>query len=243
MIVGQDVAKVSNSPVGCTFENEWYETSIDGIPYLVHDTVGINEGGEFRFPHWKAIQGLYTLIRRLDGVSLLIFCVRGRISGNARANWLFFFDVICDKKVPVVVVSTCWEQEEDLEVAEAQLWDSLKKYSMDPKAVACVVSIWGRNNEYEEGYKLSQQRLRNLIMRCCMQEPWSKDKDEWFSKLYRKAYDRKLGIFAKSRLQFFDGIRLPLQEFKKNGNLKEIDIDQLTKVLLQAEKKIMKSRF
>src|SRR5258707_10306152 len=148
MIVGQDVAKVSNGPIGCTFENEKYEAHIDGMPYLVHDTVGLNEGHEGRVPHWRAIQGLYTLIRKLDGMSLLIFCIRGRIRDNAHANWFFFFDAICDKKVPVIVVSTCWEQEENLEEAEIQVQEAFKRYSMHPEAVACVVSIRGRNNEY-----------------------------------------------------------------------------------------------
>jgi len=242
MLIGHEGAKVSNGPVGCTFESECYETRIDSMPYSIHDTVGLNEGDEGRVPHWKAIQGLYTLIRKLDSVSLLIFCIRGRIRDNAHANWLFFFDAICDKKVPVVVVSTCWEQEENLEEAERQLREALKKYSMDPKAVACVVSIWGRNNEHEEKYTQSQEKLRKLTMRWCMTEPWSKDKDEWFAQLYQRAFDLKLCLFAKTRLQFVEGIRLPFQEFKKNGNLEQSDIDKLTKNLLQAEKRVLKKR-
>jgi hypothetical protein len=243
MITGQDVARVSSAPRGCTFENESYETRIDGMPYRIYDTVGLNEGEGGRVPHWKAIQGLYKLIRELDGVSLLIFCIRGRIRDNAHANWLFFFDAICDKKVPIIVVSTCWEHEDDLEGAETQVRNALKMYSMVPKAVACVVSIWGRNNEHEVKYQQSQHRLRTLCVQCRLKEPWRKDKDEWFAQLYRKAYDLKYCIFAKNRLQFVEKIRGPFEEFKKNGNVKGSDMDKLSKNLLQAEKEIMKNRF
>ena len=243
MIIGQDVATVSNGPRGCTFENESYETRIDGVPYHIYDTVGLNEGEEGRVPHWKAIQGLYTLIRKLDGVSLLIFCIQGRIKDNSLANWLFFFDAICDKKVPAIVVSTCWEHEENMEASEPQVWEALRKYKIVPDAVACVVSIWGRNNEYEGKYQLSQQRLRTLTVQHRLLEPWCKDKDEWFAQLYQKTFDLRLCLFAKSRLQFVEKIRGPLEDFKKNGNLKESDMDTLTKMLLQAERKILKKRF
>jgi len=76
-----------------------------------------------------------------------------------------------------------------------------------------------------------------------MREPWSKDKDEWFAQLYQRAFDLRLCLFAKTRLQFVEGIRLPFQEFKKNGNLEQADIDTLTKNLLQAEKRVLKKRF
>ena len=79
MIVGGNVAKVSDSPVGCTFQSDRYEAHIGNDDYYIYDTVGLNEGDQGRVPHWTAIQGLYTLIRELDSVSLLLYCIRGRI--------------------------------------------------------------------------------------------------------------------------------------------------------------------
>jgi len=240
MILGQDIAKVSSSPRGCTFENQCYETRIGDIPYCIYDTAGLNEGDRGRVPHWKAIKGLYTLIRQLDGVSLLVFCMRGRIRDNTYANWLFFFDAICGQKVPTIAVVTGCEQEENSEEAEAQLTIAFKKYSMLPKEVAGLVSIPGKNNEYEEKYKRSQQRLRGLIVKYHREKPWSEEKDKWFAQLYERTYELQICIFAKSRLQFVEGIRGAFEEFKRNSNLEEGDIDTITKGLIEAEETVLK---
>src|SRR5260221_6951505 len=87
MIVGQTVAEVSTGIVQGTLQPECHEASIDGACFNIYDTVGLNEGERGRVPHWKAVHQLYTLIRTLDGVSLLVYCIRGRINRAARADW------------------------------------------------------------------------------------------------------------------------------------------------------------
>jgi hypothetical protein len=52
------------------------------------------------FPIGKQFEELYTLIRQLSGVSLLIYCMRGRVRENATFNWILFNRVICGEKVP-----------------------------------------------------------------------------------------------------------------------------------------------
>src|SRR5258706_15773249 len=79
MIVGKNVAKVSGSADGCTFKNEAFPAAINGTTFMIYDTAGLNEGDQGRVPHWNAIEELYTLIRQLDSVSLLIYCMRGRV--------------------------------------------------------------------------------------------------------------------------------------------------------------------
>src|SRR5260370_10285936 len=75
MMAGQDIAKVSDSPIGCTFEHECHEASIGDIRFNIYDTAGLNEAEQGRVPHWQAINQLYTLILTLDCVSLLIYCI------------------------------------------------------------------------------------------------------------------------------------------------------------------------
>ena len=94
MIVGEKVARVSDGPVGCTFHNEDYAVIIKNTVFRIYDTAGLNESDQGRVPHWKAIQNLYTLIRELDGVSLLIYCMRGRFKENATVNWNLLNKVI-----------------------------------------------------------------------------------------------------------------------------------------------------
>src|SRR5258707_6343152 len=163
MIVGQTVAEVSSSPVGsgaqCTFKHKRYAASFGDTFFNIYDTVGLNEGEQGRVPHWKAVHQLYTLIRTLDGVSLLIYCIRGRIKENARENWNLFNKVLCAKKVPIIAVETGLENEGDLDGRRNLLQKGLERYGMVPRGIACVVSVLGKWNEYEDQYHSSQSQL------------------------------------------------------------------------------------
>src|SRR5258708_37258787 len=129
MIAGRETAKVSNSAIGCTFKHECHEASIMDIPFNIYDTAGLNEGEQGRVPHWQAVHQLYTLIRTLDGVSLLVYCIRGRINRAARADWTLFSKVVCDKKVPIIAVETGLEEdsEEDFDGKRTLLKEALER--------------------------------------------------------------------------------------------------------------------
>src|SRR5258707_14141267 len=150
MIAGRETAKVSNSAIGCTFKHECHEASIGDIHFNIYDTAGLNEGEQGRVPHWQAVHQLYTLIRTLDGVSLLIYCMRGRIKENARANWILFSEVLCAKKVPIIAVETGLENVDDLEGRHTLLKKALKAYGIAPGGIACVVSVRGKWLENED---------------------------------------------------------------------------------------------
>jgi predicted GTPase len=103
MIVGGDVARVSGAAEICTFKSEAYDATIANTTYKIYDTAGLNEGDQGRVPHWKSIQELYTLIRELDGISLLIYVGKTEIcifaemrtyqhlSGHQLFGWLTWF--------------------------------------------------------------------------------------------------------------------------------------------------------
>ena len=242
--MGQDIAAVSSGPVGCTFKNECYETRIADKAYRIYDTVGLNEGDQGRVPHWKAIQGLYTLIRKLDGVSLLVFCMRGRLRENSRTNWCFFLDVICGKNVPIIAAVTGLENE-DFEYGLSWRHETVKafnQYHMFPRDIVHVVSIFGKNNEHRTKYERSQEALRMLIEKHRRPEPWSKEKDQWFSQIYQNAYDLRICFFAKTRLEFNTKMREAFDEFIRNTSIKEDDFDMLATTLIQAEKTVVKSK-
>jgi len=59
---------------------------------------------------------------------------------------------------------------------------------------------------------------------------------------YERTYELQICIFAKSRLQFVEGIRRAFEEFERNSNLKEGDIDTITKGLIQAEETVLKKK-
>jgi len=240
MIVGRDTAKVSDGGLGCTFEHECHEASIGDTRFNIYDTAGLNEGEQGRVPHWQAIHQLYTLIRTLDGVSLLIYCMRGRIKENARANWILFSEVLCAKKVPVIAVETGLENVEDLEGRHTLLKGWLKGYGIVPRDIACVVSYRGRKHDHDERYNWSQHQLRRLIMRFCLKTPWRTD--DWIGQIYKTTYSTNLCLFSDVKVEFAREAGNVVDDFIEKAGMKKDESEKLKSTLLDAEKKFTKKR-
>jgi len=244
MIVGTNVAKVSSSPVGCTFQSNCYEAHIGNDDYYIYDTVGLNEGDQGRFPHWSAIQRLYTLIRELDSVSLLLYCMRGRIKENTRANWILFNKIVCGGNVPAVVVETGLEEEENLRDGARRpvLEAALAKYGISPKDVICVVSIQGKYGEHRGIYEWSQQQLREVIARFLRKKAWSTEKkDRWLANIYEETYNTGDCFPSRSRLEFSATVGNAVDELMTTSNMNPEDSRRLRASLLYAEKKFRKN--
>jgi len=238
MIVGKDVAKVSSGINGCTFENDAYKATFGHRHFVIYDTAGLNEGDEGRVSHWQAIRGLYTLIRQLDGVSLLIYCMRGRIKKNAKANWDLFNKVICGEKVPIIAIVTGLENYEDPGqfLRDGGNLNVFKELGMEPKDIGCVVSFKGSRNEFAEMYNKSQIKVRTLVTKHCLQKSWREDKDRWFAAIYSEAYNSGF-CFTRSRLDYSAQMRKALEEFVKETGMEPDDTEKLGGTLVKAEKK------
>jgi len=238
MIVGKSVAKTSGNASGCTFKNEAYETRIGDASFCIYDTAGLNEGEQGRVPHWNAIRELYTLIRELDGISLLIYCMQGRVKENAKANWNLFNKVICGEKVPIIAAVTGLEQygnEPDDWWRDEANRRTFRNCWIKPEAVGCVVSILGKQNEYEDLYTKSQAKLRGLIEEQHLRRPWREDKDIWFANIYENVYTA--GCFPRSRVDFSTKMRCLIAAFAKETGMEEKDREKLEGTLLKAEKR------
>ena len=242
LIIGEPVAKVTNTASGCTFENQCYETHIGDTIFRIYDTAGLNEGDQGRVPHWKAIDNLYTLIRELDGVSLLIYCMRGRVRENAKANWILFNKVICAGQVPIIAAVTGMEAEADPDDwwRRKENKESFKRHSMYPKGVACVVSV--RSSNFEAKYAQSQVTLRRLILNSYRRLPWSQEKHGWFANMYRTVYEVGICAFARKKVEFIHEMRKVFSEFISQTGMTKADSEKLKITLLQAEKKILKKK-
>jgi len=242
MIVGKDVAKVSGSADGCTFKTEAFPAAINDIPFMIYDTAGLNEGDQGRVPHWNAIEELYTLIRQLDSVSLLIYCMRGRVKENAKANWLLFNKIICGEKVPIIAIvtglETCddpddwWKDKDNRKV--------LSKNQMKPKDIGCVVSFPGRQNEYVDLYAKSQTKLRDLITQHYLRKPWSEEKKKWFANIYSESISSGLCFTTRSQLDYTEKMQSMVNDLITETGMKEEDSKRMNATLMKAEKKLQK---
>src|SRR6266545_8330290 len=144
------------------------------------------------------------LIRELDGVSLLIYCMRGRIKENATTNWTLFNKIICGGQVPIISVVTGLEEEDDPDDwwKRRENRELFRRHKMIPNAVGCVVSFLGKRNEHTDIYIKSQDKLRRLIEDNHLQQPWLEEKEEWFAKLYGKVYTTGFCFAGRTRPEY-----------------------------------------
>ncbi len=244
MLARAEVARTSNDASGCTFENEAYNIQIASIPFRIYDTTGLNEGEQGRTPHAQAVQSLYSLIRQLDGVSLLIYCMKGRVISNAQANWMLFHKVICRERVPIIAVVTGLEEEYNMD----DWWErdsnkeTFKKHDMRPKDVACVVAIRGNDNRYSAEYERSRTKLEILITQHHLDNPWSTDKGDWYGKIYESVYDAGICFFTTKRTEFVKEVWTVYDEFIRECKIEKKEAEKLERALIRTEKRIEKSR-
>ena len=242
MIVGTDVARTSNGAGGCTLEVQHYRADIDNNTFQIYDTTGLNQDEQGCVPHWAAIDNLYTLIRGLDGLSLLIYCMRWKVNEMTEANWILFNKVICGEKVPIVAVVTGLDEEDDPD----DWWRRednqaiFRKHRIEPRAIGCVVSSRGQRNEYANVYVKSRDKLCRLIKDNYLQQPWRKEKDKWFTNIYRSISSTGFLSFPRNRLEYSATIRILIAEYvKEKGQKKEGDPAKLEAIIL---KKIQKAK-
>ncbi len=192
LLMGKEVAKVNNDGKACTLENKAYELSINNLAFRIHDTTGLNDGESGRVPSKEAIIQLFKLLRELnDGVSLLVYCMRApRIREAAKHNWNLFYDVICRRKVTIVMIITGLENEENMGgwMKKRDNWDTFKQYGMQPHDHACITATRGKQKDgkytYQEEYDESVEKVKELITANYMPNPWKVGKVEWLKEIY-----------------------------------------------------------
>ncbi|PVF92545.1 hypothetical protein CPB86DRAFT_877791 [Serendipita vermifera] len=185
MLEGDREATVSSKAKGETFMNEAYEKIVNGRKMKVFDTVGLSEGDAGRVPAATAIKNLYNLLEQLDnGVSLLVYVMRGpRITETIKRNYRYFYEELCDKKVPIVLAVTGMENEEDKE----KWWNDnntvFKGYGMYFAGRACITATKGKTNKngeyiFQDDYNESKIMFRDLISQHCSPIPWKMPSDD-----------------------------------------------------------------
>lgn len=185
MLSDNEVAKVSNLAVGCTFESAPHPITVDGMPYTLWDTAGLNEGDSGSVPADIALNHLRDLVDKLhDGLSLLVYCIRGaRYRDILKVNYDLFREIICQGEVPIVIVVTGLENEECME----DWWRHNEKEFTSRKMVfeghACVTTTKGKRNMFEEEYEDSKTVLRELIQEKCPPDAWVINSDAWLQRI------------------------------------------------------------
>jgi len=191
MITGAPCASVSSAAVGCTFESVPYDAELSGRKYRLWDTVGLNEGEQGNVSADRAIESLQELVLNLQsgGVSLLVYCIRGsRLRDIVKINYDIFSKVICGGQVPIVIVVTGLENEDNMED-----WWTDNAVDFDDRGMrfaghACITTAKGKimkdgRHMFEEEYNQSVKLVHDLIIGCCPETSWKSDSSRWFGNI------------------------------------------------------------
>jgi len=132
------------------------------------------------------VDKLRTLIKDLgkDGLSLLIFVMRGRLGDTAMKNYRLFYKGICKEEVPIVLVVTALEGEEEIDAWWRENKGDFQKQKMRFNGQACVTTTKGKvklgRHIFEEEYEESRRKVRKLISDSTLAEPWKTNPISWF---------------------------------------------------------------
>lgn len=199
MLANEEVAKVSNQAAGCTPSCEQHvipspgPDDVEPGEYRIWDTPGLNEGDGGTVPSPKAFDHLVKLVRD-HGVNLLIHCIRGpRLKDIFRVNHDLIWGIICQGKVPIVVVITGLEDEHDRDVWWTENREEFERRGMKISGGQVCVVIRRRLSQGDpslrtdsEEYRKSAAKLWTLIQGNRVRNAWTpKDTAEWSAKVDR----------------------------------------------------------
>jgi len=191
MIAGAACAAVSSAAVGCTFESVPYDVELSGRDYRLWDTAGLNEGEHGSICANRAIESLQELVSNLqhEGVSLLVYCIRGsRLRDIVKINYDLFCKIICASQVPIVVVITGLENEDNMEDWWTENFVDFSKRGIRFAGHACITTTKGKvlkdgQHIFEEEYNQSVTLVQELISRHCLDTSWKPDGSRWLENI------------------------------------------------------------
>ncbi|KAG6334234.1 hypothetical protein ID866_4852 [Astraeus odoratus] len=187
LIAGNPIAKVSSDAVGCTLSSTEYHFVAGPHYFRIWDTVGLEEPMIGVNGYFSAMLKALQLIRKVaaaGGVNLLVFCMRGaRITRTVQSNYRLFYEMFCEKQVPVGLVITFLEREEDMEDWWRRNQKSLNDYGMKSVGHACVTGL--PNLDPPRKYLLSRAALFGMLTDCDKFGKYSMPPDVWFKRLIK----------------------------------------------------------
>jgi GTP-binding protein EngB required for normal cell division len=172
MLDGSPNAPVSNGAAAAAVQDICYQRTIGEKTFNVFDTAGFNQGAAGTVSPPEAIKMLHNLCLRDDGISLLVFVMRApAIPSTAHQIYKIFYEIVCDKKIPIVIVITGLEMDGDMDEWFANNEEAFREQGMTFKGNACItamnIPVGGRTNAYEE----SKKKVERLILDHVTKEP------------------------------------------------------------------------
>ncbi|KAH7888326.1 P-loop containing nucleoside triphosphate hydrolase protein [Phlebopus sp. FC_14] len=185
LIAEKPIAEVSPDADGCTMDSKEYSFDVLTRRIRLWDTVGLEEPQMGVNGYLAAIEKALELIRKLSaagGVDLLLFCIRGnRITATTQSNYRLFYEVLCEKKVPIAIIVTNLERESRMEDWWQRNEKSIAKFGMHSIGHACVTGI----QDSVEKCRESRSAIVQLLSQFDGEGRFSMPLEPWLSRLLK----------------------------------------------------------
>lgn len=192
LIAGYEKAPVSSRVRGCTLDSKEYRLIVDATYLRIFDTVGLNCPSVEEGQYLSAIKKAHKLVEGLNragGVDLLLFCIRGgRINEAQLSNYKLFQEYLCEKKVPVAIVVTHLENEDNMEAWWEDNKEDISGLKITCIAHACITAISKNTRAYRDKLTESRQSILELLKTHVHEPrtPFVVDTDKWLSTFLKK---------------------------------------------------------
>ncbi|KZP04595.1 P-loop containing nucleoside triphosphate hydrolase protein [Athelia psychrophila] len=173
MLIGEDRAETSNTSRQCTTASTPYDVSRSNIsPYKIWDTPGFNEADHTGSATTKALIDVYKVTRSRNGVSLLVYCLRGRITAAMINNYKTLM-TFCNDRVRIALVVTGLDFVVDKDVWWEENSSAFTEAGLYFNDHACIISVKGAEH-HTDAYKQSCEAVYSMIDRSIRthETPW-----------------------------------------------------------------------
>ena len=157
MLKGDKEAPMSNGTAGQTSRTPSLKGWFPNLPFRIFDTVGLNEGTAGTVALEVAVERLFGLIQNLDhGVNLLVYVMHApHVKDTVQKNYKMFSELFFQGRVPVVIVITGLENEDDMDVWWDQNWGPFRDNGMIFSGYACITATKGK---YKNGGHMFEEK-------------------------------------------------------------------------------------
>ncbi|OAX35954.1 hypothetical protein K503DRAFT_696057 [Rhizopogon vinicolor AM-OR11-026] len=203
LMAGEEKAATSPDMQRCTMTWKEYPIAFDGYEYRVFDTIGLQDPHLGVDDYLDAIVNARNLIMKLDdegGIDLLLFCVRAGSKGltTVQNNYRLFHEWLCEKKVPIVLVLTGLEGDNNMEDWWIGHKDVFDKYEISIDDHVCITAANKLDGSHQHLYEESRRLVRKLVKEHTHDRPedgW-KGGEGWFRRFTRKLRQLPVGNFT-----------------------------------------------
>jgi hypothetical protein len=210
LVAGKTLAKSSSGLKSCTLESAEYAIAMSEpqLNVKLFDTVstqivptcgyskprpiqvGLNNAAMNDKSYLDALVKAHKLIASLQnqgGVHGLLFCIKGgnRILESTQQNYRLFHEFLCQEKVPLALVITNLENEENMDDWWSENQNVFKEYGIAPVTQVCITTIRGHKNVFEDKYSESRNKVCDMLAMLGRGDACSVDIN-WFTRMCKR---------------------------------------------------------